>query len=340
MKKNPVLLTTGIGSVPFIRGDNFCQKVFRDWDIPFWPQYPARSLRENMLFQFIGRFPGLEVSDAAATFHESVFEKKAAAYEKELKQCFLKNDFSSFQPTAEWALGYFELLNLMEENLFPEKQTIKLQMTGTATVWQCFFKDKVTTKSRLRVQDDLLQTLIATGLAQIQMLNRYERIPFIFIDEPVLSEENSSIAKMVETFKRFHAKVGLHVCSQLDWRNFNGLDLDFFHFDVTTHKNLNESHILFLRNFLKSGNRVVWGVTPTSNKLVLKPENVLPIIHNWLDKISDSTLSVRGILAQSLLAPACGMGGFSEAQYDAVCESMKMIKKSLDSCRRRSILRK
>jgi hypothetical protein len=55
-------LPTAIGSMPHTNPDEACSIIMKYLpDIPFWPQLPGRSPRENMIIQFSEGFPGVVI---------------------------------------------------------------------------------------------------------------------------------------------------------------------------------------------------------------------------------------------------------------------------------------
>ena len=325
------LSTVGIGSVPYREGKNSCAGIFKDWDIPFWPQYPGRTLRENLIFQFLSSFPGLEVSESAAAFNEAVFLQHEDSYRKNLERTLSSSDDFSFEPPPGWALGYSEMKDLLSQGAFPEKRVIKLQVTGPETVWKSFFSKNVSPSLAEGIREALGLSLQAAGLAQIHRASEFGKTPLIFIDEPILADDLSFLRHMISTFKRNAALVGLHVCSNTHWQGFTNLDLDVFHFDVTAHRGFGELQRNFIQTHLQARKWVAWGVVPTGQKTGL---NIAKIDYgrNFLkqiERIADKKLLTEEVLNHSLLAPGCGAGTLRSQEEQAVFESLRVTAMTL-----------
>jgi hypothetical protein len=322
------LSTLGIGSVPFSRGENSCRAIFERWDIPFWPQYPASSLRENFVFQFLSTFPGFDVLGESLSFDESKYLRGQKGYESKLDRAFSTKDFLAFEPHPDWALGYSQMRQILNEGLFPGKRLIKLQVTGAGTVWRSFFSDRVSEKISERLRGDLSRTLIAFGLAQILRTQSYKRTPLIFIDEPVRSKDLSELSEMVDAFKNFGAWVGLHVCSSSDWKGFEDLAIDLFHFDATTLQ-FNSSQQFFIQTLLERGGWIVWGIVPTAPDSNFEVRDFSSPLLDRIKKVAGEKLPIQAVLKRSLIAPACGTGTLSPAEDEVVRRSLNLISKGL-----------
>lgn len=318
----------GIGSVPFKEEGNSCREIFESWDLPFWPQYPARSLRENFLFQFLSPFPGLAVTGQTASFDEARFLRNLKAYRESIDEAFSKKRFFSFEPPSDWALGFSEMKAFLDRGEFREKPAIKLQVTGPGTVWNSFFQDRVKSSSR-EIQKELVQTLSLAGLAQIERILSYGRRPLILIDEPLPTKGLWGLGEMAGAFRDSGAWVGLHVCSSAAWEGFESLAIHLFHFDLSAHPRFSPQNRLFLQNFLKQKKWVAWGIVPTAPGGGFKPGDFSGIFLDRLRELAGEGLSVEEILKQALIAPACGMGTLTWAQAEAVRKSLQMTSAGL-----------
>ena len=63
MKIKERFLTTGIGSLPYLNALDTVKSVCAKFDIPFWPQFPKRSFKENMYVQFAQGLPSLVIDE-------------------------------------------------------------------------------------------------------------------------------------------------------------------------------------------------------------------------------------------------------------------------------------
>ncbi len=321
----------GIGSVPFSQNKNSCKEIFENWDIPFWPQYPRRTLRENLVFQFLSSFPGLAVSDKSATFNKEEFLAGEVTYRKALEQALTQKDPLSFEPPSDWALGYAQMKELLAQSL-SSQPIVKLQITSPATVWCAFFKTRVNDFAS-RVWKILNLTLIASGLSQIRRVLSLDKTPLIFIDEPLRQNETGYLQEMVQTFKNEKALVGLHLCSNQDWSGYEKLEFDVFHFDLTIYKELSLKLKDFLRQLLHRKGWLAWGIMPATaieaSSVTSSTQNLLM----WAKKIAAPDLSVEQILDQSLLAPSCGLGTLTFEQEESIFRQLRALSRELKHLR-------
>ena len=327
------LSVVGLGSVPFVEGKNSCEEIFKNWDIPFWPQYPGRSLRENFVFQFLSTFPGLKVSAASVSFDKSEYCRRENKYVEKLKQALLNHEtIFNFEPPSDWALGYSQMKKLLSRKAGSKKKIIKLQVTGPGTVWNSFFKKYVSKSLSLKVEKTLTASLIAGGLAQIYRVLSYGKIPMIFIDEPVRIKNRSGLKRMVTAFKESGGVVGVHVCSRPDWGDLYDLNLDIFHFDATACDKLTDGQCRFIRNHLKKGKWVAWGAVPTLKINKKRGKKLL----KQINQIADSSLNWKDVLNRSLMAPACGTGGLKPEQDGAIFEDLQAFRDRIKSLREKN----
>lgn len=312
----------GIGSVPFSQNKNSCQEIFEHWDIPYWPQYPKRSLRENFLFQFLSSFPGLHLSDTNATFDENQFQKEEVPYRKKLEAALSNKHSFDFEPPIDWALGYSQLKDLAAS--FPAKKVIKLQIVSPATVWEAFFKNRVTHFLTSKVWEALNLTLIVSGLAQIRRILSWNKIPIIVIDEPLRQKEVGTLQKLVQSFKNEKALVGIHACSNQNWEGYDTLDIDLFHFDVTVCTDFSSTQKDFLQKLVIKKGWLGWGIVPTLD--ISAPRGMLARdLLMWAKRIAEPGLATQQVLHQSLLAPSCGMGTLTSEEERAIFDQLRTL---------------
>lgn len=330
--------TLGVGSIPFQEGKNSCEEIFTDWDIPFWPQYPLRSLKENFIFQFLSTFPGLEIAGEKASFDEAEYLRLQNNYRERLERAYRDDDFLFFEAPSDSALGYSQLKSLLTEGRFPEKRVVKLQVTGFNTVWESFFSSRVLKKTAEGVRENLQLTLTAAGLAQIQRVKSYDRLPMIFIDEPVESKNLSALKSMMDSFKKTGAWVGVHVCSSSNWEGFDDLGMHLFHFDLAAHAGLHSAHQNFLRNFVRNKNWIAWGIIPTSSEVHWRSQDFSIFLWDCIEKLSTLDLPAEEIMKHSLISSSCGTGTLKLEQDQAVSYYIRESWKALqDRLRQKKI---
>lgn len=262
------------------------------------------------------------MTDTSASLNEAEYLRDKTRFNQRLEEAFQNSDFLSFEPPSEWALGYAEMKDLLNRNRSPEKQWIKLQVTGPGTVWRSFFSKEVRENLTTPVRIHLRRILLASGLAQIQRIHLHGRSPVLVIDDPFFLEDVQGLKEMIPVSKKAGAKVGLHVCSPLaDCGILKELELDLFHFDLRLWRGT-ASNNLFLDQFLKEGGRIALGMVPTS------PGDRFPVsdfpffLEDRLGGLQKRGWSLTEVLKQSLLAPACGTGMLTPAEDREVTQGL------------------
>lgn len=319
----------GIGSVPFEKGKNSCRKIFKNWDIPHWPQYPSLSPRENFVFQFVSTFPGLTVSQDRARFDESSFLAREGSYRRLLRSALRQGKLEAFEPPQDGARGWRQMKGILKARAFPKKRLVKLQITGPGTVWNSFFKDRIRRKYHGRAKKLLGQTLLAAGLAQIRAVQRAGKAAVIFVDEPAGPTDSSHLREMLESFKRAGAWTGFHVCSCPHWKGLAPETIGIFHFDASGTAPLGLKKISLIRRIVKRGGWVAWGIAPTFPNPRFKPTDFSEVLLKKIAKFCGRGLSQEVLLGRSLVAPACGTGTLKPAQDQAIFRSLQKTARSL-----------
>ena len=77
-------LPTAIGGMPHRYPSEACSIIMKYFpDIPFWPQLPKRSPKENMIIQFSEGFPGVVIKG------DKIHIEPSANFESEVEQIYI-----------------------------------------------------------------------------------------------------------------------------------------------------------------------------------------------------------------------------------------------------------
>ena len=315
---------TGIGSVPFKDPRAACGIIFDNFAaIPFWPQLPRRSFLENMYVQFSERLPGLVIDEDKRTVHIDTV-KAAGGYEKVYEK-YLAGDIEFFKISEEYAKGFYEFLRLAN-GLKERVKFLKGHITGPIS-----YALSLTDEKKRSVLYDkelfevLTKVLVMKARWQIRKLKTLFPKTIIFIDEPSLVSLGSSYVNInaVEAFERLDELVkaikdegalcGLHCCGNTDWPLLLNRNVDIISFDAY---NFTKEFLLYdaeLKEFLKNGGSVAWGIVPTSDAVAKeKPE---ALAQRLKDKNSVS----------SLVTPSCGAGTLDEKTARTIFEMTRRV---------------
>ncbi|MCX7724797.1 MAG: hypothetical protein N2042_06100 [Thermodesulfovibrio sp.] len=322
--------TTGIGSMPHTDVFSACEIILKYFDIPFWPQMPKYSQKEQMITQFCEGFPGVILNS------EKVYINK----NEELITEWLSNyteDMSS-PLSKDYAVGLYKMKEIIEDKRL---KIFKGQITGPVT-FSLSLKDE---EGKSIYFDETLREIAIMHLKakakwQIDFLKSLAEDVIVFIDEPILQAVGTSayisveqaeamrlINDLVSFIKQQDAKVGIHCCGRTDWREILSIDIDILSFDAFSFFDFFKIYKDEILEFLKKDGYVAWGFIPTTDDLnTLSDEE---IINQALRKIDDISKFIPSINKNSLITPSCGMGSLDILSAERVCKLLQKLKNTL-----------
>ena len=171
------------------------------------------------------------------------------------------------------------------------------------------------------VFDTVLKSLVMKTRWQIRQLQRLWPKIIIFVDEPYLSSFGSAFINLTreqvlhylgDIFEAVHqegAIAGVHCCGNTDWSILMETEVDIINFDAYEYFQGMTLYIDELKNFLKRGGFLAWGIIPTSEQI--EKDNSQSLYENFTGKVDELVgrgISRKTLLNQSLITPSCGMG--------------------------------
>jgi hypothetical protein len=321
-----------IGSLPIDAHSQAAELVFEYTpEIPLWVQLPIHR-EEGMVPQFQAGLPGLTIEQDRAFIDTSsrnfdedflhFYEDYMAVLEGELD---LSN--SRFVLTEETARGFFVFLERVKALSDPPR-AVKAQITGPLTFGlgltdqngKAVFYDE-------RVRDAAVKLIGQKARWQVRKLSGFGTPVMLFFDEPALAGLGSSayisishddVAKCFEeVIDAVHSEgglAGIHVCANTDWSVILESAVDIVSFDAYSYF---DRFILYpdhIKEFIKSGRILAWGIVPTGNPEDIEKETADSLVASWAVKarqVEALGFDLSTILAQSLITPSCGTGSLS-----------------------------
>jgi len=315
---------TGIGSVPFKDPREACDVIAAEFSsIPFWPQLPRITFRENMYSQYSEKMPGIVVDEARRTIH--VDSSKAAAGIEEVYGKYLEGDVEFFRISESYARGLYEFLGRGKEMAGAAK-FIKGHVTGPIS-----FALMLTDQDKKPILYDkdlfevLTKVLVMKAKWQIRQLKKISPDIIIFLDEPYLVSLGSSyvnidpltafagLDEVLAAVKSEGAVAGLHCCGNTDWPQLLKRDIDIINFDAY---NFTKEFLLYkneLKSFFAKGGTVAWGIVPSSPEVGKETAEGLALKLKHAAGIS------------SIVTPSCGAGTLDEDIARKVLEMTKKV---------------
>jgi hypothetical protein len=301
------LLTTAMAVMPHKDVERALEAAL-SLDIPFWPQLPRYSYREDMYVQASEHFPGILLDLEKQTLRFS-YDKFLLELEEAMAR-FDEPDY--FDVGDSYSVVYRRFLELD----LSARPAIRGQLEGPIS-FGLNVKDQ---DDRPILFDDTVRPFMIEFMAkrvnaQLNRLKRLNPNAFMYVDEPGLQFLFSALAgygdqagkhDMEAFFSMIERPRGVHLCGNPDWDFLLSQDLDILSMDIYSNAEVFQSYAGSIRRFLDRGGVLVWGIVPTNLEPFSKEG-----VSTLQEKIEDvwNTLVRKGIdrdllLSQSLISPA------------------------------------
>jgi len=337
MKINGKFLTTGIGSLPYIDAGKSAERIFKTFDIPFWPQLPKKSFKENMYSQFSQGLPGLVLDEKEKTIHvdssKDLSEALAMVYE-----AHISGDYDLFGITEEFAGGFYAFIRTVKGG---KVEYAKGHITGPVS----FGLGVADEKGKSIIYNDsmkeaLVKLLEMKAIWQIERLKEIAKNVIIFIDEPYLASFGSSfinlkredvISMLDSIINGVHSKgalAGIHCCGNTDWSVIAGTKADIINFDAYLYADNLFLYAEDMKSFLKRGGYLAWGIAPTSEAVLKETgKSLFKKLFLQIESLGKKSGAGDLVISNSLITPSCGMGTLSEELTEDILSKLADVAK-------------
>lgn len=314
-------LTTGIGSLPHTDAREAVNLVIEAFDIPFWPQLPRLSFREQMIAQYAEGLPFIRINE----------EKQTLRVERAADGEELERFYESYTEDTRLAIseGHAEGLHMFLEMTSGRRfDYIKGHVTGPLT-----FSLGLSDSGGLPAYyDEELREVYLMGLKgkvrwQVDALRTRGEQVLIFIDEPVASALGSStylaveraealrlLSEMVQAVKDSGAIPGIHCCGRAEWPLFLESGVGILNFDAYDYGETLAIYPSEIRAFLEKGGVLAWGIVPTTEKI--NSETGESIYRRFMERLDGLSRFVPETLLRNgiMLTPSCGAGSLTKEE--------------------------
>ncbi|MEA2016741.1 MAG: hypothetical protein U9O59_08620 [Actinomycetota bacterium] len=351
MQKKPIdllrgmdrsLRVTGIGSLPFINEDEACDLVLKYCpDIPYVPQLTKRDPKENMFLQFAENLPCVtkDYKKKSVFYNESKDREKCMA---EFYDYIAHDCYDYFKISSEYLKSFYPML---EKCRGRDNPFVKVQITGPITyLISLTKKDK-----QSMIFDDEFAEAVTLGLAmkglwQVQEVKKIGKVPLLFFDEPslwglgsaYLAVSDEKVSFLIGSFIDFIRErendiiLGLHCCGNTNWRIVLDLGIDILSFDSYSFGKKLALYPDGVKNFLKRGSFLSFGLVPTAEyKEGITEEELYKKFLSVLEKFEKEGISKKDILKSIIFTPACGMGTMSNEESKRVFKLTESLAKRI-----------
>ncbi len=325
------LSTTLIGSFPGQDHQKAVEYILKACpEIPCWPQLPSYP-QEGMLVQFSRGLPGFDSVNLVINPELPSFEEEMLAFYEEylaVKEGRKALSESLFSQEEDEVPGLFLLARALEQ--VHSLRAIKGQITGPftlATSLKTPSGQPVFYDDTLR---DIVNKLVAMRAAwQVEFLKKQGLPVVIFLDEPALAGFGSSafvgvsrqevktlLMEVAEEIKAYGGLPGIHVCANTEWDLLIEAKLAVINFDAFDYLERFLLYTPLLKDFLRDGGLIAWGIVPTLKPQALlasTSEGLVQKVTQALEKIAQEIdIPPEEVARHSLLTPSCGMGTLEE----------------------------
>ncbi len=328
-------MTTGIGSLPHVDAEAAVALVLETFDIPFWPQLPRVSFREQMIPQYSEGLPFIRVDSEK----KSVWVNRSGSDELErfYESC---TEHTRIAISESFAEGLHAFLRTTKGRHF---KWLKGHVTGPLT-FTLGLNDQ---QGRPVYYDEELREVYLMGLQakarwQIDALKAKAENVVIFIDEPIAGALGSTayiavereealrlLSALARTVKELGAIPGIHCCGRAEWPLLMESGAEILSFDAYDYGDTLGIYQAETEAFLKGGGTLAWGMVPTTDVINNETEESLyALFMRRFEKLA--SLIPAGLLKERiLLTPSCGTGSLSEAETIKAFELLIRLKESL-----------
>ena len=332
-------LPTGIGSMPHTNPEEACATIMKYFpDIPFWPQLPRRSPKENMVVQFSEGFPGVVMEG------DKIHIEPSTNFESEVEQVYVdceQDNAQEYGVSEEYGAGLHAFLSEVGRN-----KIVKGQVTGPIT-WGL----TVTRQDGLGIlYDDTLAETAAKFLRlkasrQENMLREVSPNPIIFVDEPYLVSLGSVFTPvpeekvpvlLEEVLKGIKGIKGLHCCGNTNWSLVLDTSLDVLSFDAYNYASSLSTHSDKVKSFLGRGGSIAWGIIPNEEEALVKESlsSLRDRLEEAMAPFARNGVTFRQIIAQGLITPSCTLANLS---VEAANQTLELTAELSHHLRSRSV---
>jgi methionine synthase II (cobalamin-independent) len=322
MAFSPNCLPTAVGSLSYTDALEAVDLVLGHLpEIPFWPQLPRRSFRENMYVQYSEGFPGVKLDME----NEKIVVDRALAEDglEALYLAYLEDKVDEWSIDRSYAAGLYAFL----ERNWAERKPVALKghVTGPISM------GLQVTDQNLRpiLYDEILADALAKHLrlkaawVEQQLRSIHDEV-IVFIDEPYMSAFGSAfvslsreqvIIALEEVFAGLSCLKGVHCCGNTDWSIL--LETSAQILSVDAH-NYAESLSLYpeaVSVFLDRGGSIAWGIIPQDEPGIEKAtaENLVEKLEAAWELLVAKGISKDDILTSCFITPSCGLGSVPPA---------------------------
>jgi hypothetical protein len=275
-------------------------------DIPFWPQLPHVSYYEDMYVQASEHFPGISVDleNQRISFDTARFNDELDGYLLNME------DPAIFGLTQEYAAVYHRFL---AEDL-ADYAAIRGQLIGPVSFgFKVFDENNVPIIYNEAVRSLLFDFLSRKINLQYAQLKEKNENAFVWLDEPGLSwvfsglsgfDDVAAKSEYAEFLESLSGPGALHLCADVNLPYLLSLGTVILSFDAYQTGTMPRGYAQCVRDFLKGGGIVSWGIVPTDSVSLTgeTPESLAGrLLDHWNVVSANTDMTIEGMAEQAFM---------------------------------------
>lgn len=333
--KTLTLKATAVGSLPHKNPKEAIDLIFNEFkEIPFWPQLAGVDKHEEMTVQYLQGIPGIIYDEDNCKY---CYDSQSDEFFEALEEFFMDYEAivneKNFTNLDKYAITspFTSVIPLYLEKLKNGKYDFaKCHIIGPFT-WGtslcdinnlCAFYDET-------YREVLVKALTLKAVWQIQQVKKVspDATTIMFMDEPVMSQFGTSafitvkkeevieaLAEISNVIQDFGALSAVHCCGKSDWSVLTSAGVNIINFDAFAYAKSLGAYAGEMKDFLKNGGYIAWGLVPTLDKDALEKTNLEDLCQKYEAAVDDLIKKSKGkidrelVIKQSFFTPSCGAG--------------------------------
>ena len=329
---NANFAATAIGSLPHVDIECATDLMFETLrEIPCWVQLPKYDRREDMCIQYTEGLPCIKIDAEKNTVSIDDTNDTASGLEK-FYEAYLKNDPDLFQISRACSVGFYAMLERLDQSLPASLRAVKGQVVGPVTLAGSLKLDSgILALYSDEFFDVIVKLLSMKAYWQFTKLARYKLPVLMFVDEPYLTSFGSSfmnisreriIGALNEVYEGIQSRGGLtgsHCCGNTDWAMLMESKVDIVSFDAYEFM---DKYLMYWREiiaFMERGGYLAWGIVPTSAKIAdVSLDDLVKRLEEGIQFLVNKGLPKTLIKERSMVTPSCGAGTLTIEEAEKV----------------------
>jgi methionine synthase II (cobalamin-independent) len=327
-------MITGIGSFPLTDIDEAIDLIFSACgEIPFWPQLPKRSPKENMYTTFLERVPCVRIDETkeALSYMDTEETKDIERFYEDYHNANLE----AFRVSEDVAPGFYRFLERLKE-IRNGVKIIKGQLTGPfsmglglkdekgkAVIYNSAYFDII--KKALNMKAKWMVSMIKAAYPEKEVI--------IFFDEPYMVSFGSAyisiskeetIALLNEVLEGVEARTGVHCCGNTDWSVLFNSNIGIVNYDAFSFLETIFYYPEDLLRFLGRGGWMSPGFVPSSEEVMrINKGGIHSLMQKFAGQLKATAIKLRS--KDWLMTTSCGLGSLQDSEAKKAMELLKEI---------------